>query len=142
MNISQALKQKSCLIRDIKRERDRLFKWNTYVVGSTVPYEANQTYQNWLKLKEELIDLKSKIQMANVGIQEQIFRLSERKDTIENLKMLKCIEGEKVTENYSTTTIEISGITLLERDELIVKLEKEIDQIQNEIEVYNHKTQI
>jgi hypothetical protein len=142
MNISQALKQKSCLIRDIKRERDRLFKWNTYVVGSTVPYEANQTYQNWLKLKEELIDLKSKIQMANVGIQEQIFRLSERKDTIENLKMLKCIEGEKVTENYSTTTIEISGITLLERDDLIVKLEKEIDQIQNEIEVYNHKTQI
>jgi hypothetical protein len=142
MNISQALKQKSCLIRDIKRERDRLFKWNTYVVGSTVPYEANQTYQNWLKLKEELIDLKSKIQIANVGIQEQIFRLSERKDTIENLKMLKCIEGEKVTENYSTTTIEISGITLLERDELIVKLEKEIDQIQNEIEVYNHKTQI
>jgi hypothetical protein len=142
MNISQALKQKSRLIRDIKRERDRLFKWNTYVVGSTVPYEANQTYQNWLKLKEELIDLKSKIQMANVGIQEQIFRLSERKDTIENLKMLKCIEGEKVTENYSTTTIEISGITLLERDDLIVKLEKEIDQIQNEIEVYNHKTQI
>ena len=142
MNISQALKQKSCLIRDIKRERDRLFKWNTYVVGSTVPYEANQTYQNWLKLKEELIDLKSKIQMANVGIQEQIFRLSERKDTIENLKMLKCSEGEKVTENYSTTTIEISGITLLERDDLIVKLEKEIDQIQNEIEVYNHKTQI
>jgi hypothetical protein len=142
MNISQALKQKSCLIRDIKRERDRLFKWNTYVVGSTVPYEANQTYQNWLKLKEELIDLKSKIQIANVGIQEQIFRLSERKDTIENLKMLKCIEGEKVTENYSTTTIEISGITLLERDDLIVKLEKEIDQIQNEIEVYNHKTQI
>jgi hypothetical protein len=142
MNISQALKQKSCLIRDIKRERDRLFKWNTYVVGSTVPYEANQTYQNWLTLKEELIDLKSKIQMANVGIQEQIFRLSERKDTIENLKMLKCIEGEKVTESYSTTTIEISGITLLERDDLIVKLEKEIDQIQNEIEVYNHKTQI
>jgi hypothetical protein len=56
--------------------------------------------------------------------------------------MLKCIEGEKVTESYSTTTIEISGITLLERDDLIVKLEKEIDQIQNEIEVYNHKTQI
>ncbi len=142
MNISQALKQKSCLIRDIKRERDRLFKWNTYVVGSTVPYEAKQTYQNWLTLKEELIDLKSKIQMANVGIQEQIFRLSERKDTIENLKCLNSIEGEKVTESYSTTTIEISGITLLERDELIVKLEKEIDQIQNEIEVYNHKTQI
>ena len=142
MNISQALKQKSRIIRDIQKESNRLYKWNTYTVGSTVPYEAKQTYQNWLTLKEELIQLKSKIHRANEGIQEMIFRLSERKDTIDSLKILNCIEGEKVTENYSNITIEVSSITLLERDKMIKDLENEIDEIQNEIELYNHKTQI
>ena len=142
MNISQALKQKSRIIRDIQKESNRLYKWNTYTVGSTVPYEAKQTYQNWLTLKEELIQLKSKIHRANEGIQEMIFRLSERKDTIDSLKILNCIEGEKVTENYSNITIEVSSISLLERDKIIKDLENEIDEIQNEIELYNHKTQI
>ena len=93
MNISQALKQKSRIIRDIQKEIGRLYKWNTYTVGSTVPYEAKQTYQNWVTLKEELIQLKSKIHRANEGIQEKIFKLSERKNTIESLKSLCCIEG-------------------------------------------------
>ena len=142
MNISQALKQKSRIIRDIQKEIGRLYKWNTYTVGSTVPYEAKQTYQNWVTLKEELIQLKSKIHRANEAIQEKIFKLSERKDTIESLKSLCCIEGEKITESYSNITIEVSSITLLERDKMIKDLENEIDEIQNEIEIYNHKTQI
>ena len=57
MNISQALKQKSRIIRDIQRESSRLYKWNIYTVGSTVPYEAKETYQIWLNLKEELIQI-------------------------------------------------------------------------------------
>lgn len=140
MNITEALKQKSRLIRDIRKERDRLFRWNTYVLGSTVPYEAKPTYENWMMLKKELVTLKSKIQVANVGIQETIFLLSEKKDTLENLKGLKCIEGELVTETYSTQTIEVSGISLLERDRLIQNLETEIDELQNKIEAYNHQT--
>jgi hypothetical protein len=142
MNISQALKQKSKIIRDIKTQRNRLQTWNTYTLGSTVPYEAKETYEKWLELKEELIQLKSKIQKANNGIMDKIFRLSELKDTIDNLQNLMCIEGEEVRERYSMRTVEVSGISLLERDELIKKLENEIDEIQNEIEIYNHKTLI
>lgn len=142
MNISQALKQKSRIIRDIQRGSSRLYKWNIYTVGSTVPYEAKETYQIWLNLKEELILLKSKIYRANEGIQEMIFRLSECKDSVESLKALSCIEGEKITESYSNITVEVSSISLLERDKIIKDLENEIDEIQNEIELYNHKTQI
>jgi predicted ribosome quality control (RQC) complex YloA/Tae2 family protein len=142
MNISQALKEKSRIIRDVSRERDRLFKWNISIDGTTVPYDALECYENWLKLKEDLIQLKSKIQKANTGIMDKIFRLSELKDTIEHLKKLKCIEGELVTENYSNTTIERSRISILDRDQTVQEIEKEIDKIQNEIELYNHITLI
>jgi conjugal transfer/entry exclusion protein len=52
------------------------------------------------------------------------------------------MEGELVTESYSNTTIERSRISILERDQSVQEIEKEIDKIQNEIELYNHITLI
>ena len=142
MNIKQALKHKKKLASKINQEFVKLSTYNSVEAGSNRIYDPKQTMQNWLKMNEELIELKTKIHRANAPVYGKIFKMSELKSQITFLKQLDCTEG-KYTERYrmsETPLIKETVIGRLERDHMILSMEEEIEKIQEELDYHNANT--
>lgn len=141
MNLIKALKSKKKLINDAQKAFKRVSENNTYLEDETKPYNASTEFENYLKLTDELIDLKVKIHLANAPIYSKIFRLSELKSIVSQLRYLNVRESKSVRPD-GTPIATLASINLLERDRLIDKYEAEIETLQEEIEEFNAKTKI
>lgn len=95
-------------------------------------------------LVNKLIDLKLKINEANKGQQENIFRLSELKSEIILWKGLK--GGNEDTTSYLGRDYRPTRIfRVLSKDEIdnkVEELQNKIDKIQTEMDYYNMNTKI
>jgi hypothetical protein len=144
MKLNDSLKEKPKIIREMITTWKKVQENNIYDRGEEVPYDSMEYYEKWLMLKEDLINLKTKIHKKNSEIIHLIVRLSECKDTLTRLKSLKCYHGVQVMESGRRGEMNevsmVSDISLLERDNWIKELELEIISIQNQIGEYNHKT--
>jgi len=93
MNLKQALKRKNRLVGLIAEEYIKVSQYNSVDDVNQRPYSVKEALQNWLKLTDELIELKSKIQIANNKVNDKIFRLAELKTQVKQLKKLDCTSG-------------------------------------------------
>lgn len=142
MNLIKALKTKKKLIKQINTTYSRLSESNSVTVDTVRTYSPEDSYNKWIRLTNELIDLKTKIQLANAPIASKIFRLGELKSMVSSFKHLSTVEG-KITVRYSPESVEyIAYINTLQRDQIIEKWEEEIEQLQEEIEAFNAVTKI
>lgn len=141
MNLIKALKTKKKLINETQKAFKKVNENNTYLEDETKPYNASTEFEKYLTLTNELIDLKVKIHLANAPIYPKIFRLSELKNIVSQLKYLNVRESKTVRAD-GTPIVTLASINLLERDSLIEKYEAEIEQLQEEIEEFNAKTKI
>jgi len=84
MKVKQALKQKKKLATKMNQEFVRVNMYNSVEEGATRVYDVKASMQNWLKMIDELVELKTKIHLANVQmvlkIEEEIERLQEELD--------------------------------------------------------------
>lgn len=146
MTIKQALKHKNKLSKKIAEEILKVSHYNSVEEGFIRPYDINESYQKYFNMVGELVDLKNKIHLANAPVYHKIFRLSELKGMVSNLKQLDCSEG-KVTSRYGRSmgeepTIKTSIISVKMRDEAIETLEAEIENIQEALDHHNATTTI
>jgi hypothetical protein len=78
-------------------------------------------------------------------VYDKIFRLSELKSMVKQLKELDCTEG-KQRQGYRSMSTEpinkVAEIKIPEKDEMIKKWEEEIESIQEELDAHNAKTKI
>jgi hypothetical protein len=117
-------------------------KTNVYHRFKTIGYDPEQAYSEWTSLTEELIDLKTRIHIANVGIVDKIFTLGELKNKAAKLHNISTQEG-LVKDRYSDVTNEyVAYMGLFSRDAAIKELERQIESLQEEIEAYNALTKI
>ena len=86
MNITKSLKLKKKLIKQADVAYDRFSKYNSVDITAETPYDAMTAYQEWIDLTNQLIDLKTKIHLANAPVYGKIFRMSELKSLISKLK--------------------------------------------------------
>jgi hypothetical protein len=144
MNIKQALKLKNKLIKSISENTKLLQQYNTVEVGNPRPYSSTVLMVEISKATDELIDLKSKIHRANAPMFEKIFEMSELKSAIKGLQKLDCTEGKSNRDRYrmESELVLTSEISLVDRNEFIKKLEDRIEQIQDEMDVFNSNTEI
>jgi CII-binding regulator of phage lambda lysogenization HflD len=144
MNIKQALKLKNKLIKSISENTKLLQQYNTIEVGNPRPYSSTVLMVEISKATDELIALKSKIHRANAPMFEKIFEMSELKSTIKALQKLDCTEGKSNRDRYrmESELVLTSEISLVDRNEFIKKLEDRIEQIQDEMDVFNSNTEI
>lgn len=94
------------------------------------------------KIVDALIELKTALYKGNLGIQESLFILGEKKSEIDFYNMLPTREGK---ERHSYQNTEVSWdcvITKEQVDERVKVLEAEIDSLQDVIDSYNHTTKI
>ena len=144
MNLKQALKRKNKLTTIIQQEYMKMITYNSVDVENDKPYSSKLAMENWIGYINELIDLKTAIHRANNPIYDKIFRLSELKSLVKNLRQLNCVEGRE-KDRWSDATkpvIKKAEISILERDNMILNYEKEIDDIQDLLDVFNTTTEI
>ena len=140
--IAKALKEKNKLKNEIAQLQKRLSTYNSIIKGNPRPFDLNKTEQDLTDKISQLVSLKSAINKTNQPIQEKIFRLAEIKGLISFYKKLPVTEG-KSSERYGSETNEyevfFNEAVIGERTN---ELEKEADLIQDELESFNHKTEL
>jgi hypothetical protein len=144
MNIKTALKHKKKLASKINEEFNKMSKYNSVESGANRVYSARESMSNWKELTNELIGLKTKIHLANAKVYGKIFRMSELKSQLSSLKGLDCTEG-KFSDRYGmrdTPIVKEAEIGLLERDQMIMDMELEIEKLQEELDEHNATTTI
>jgi hypothetical protein len=144
MNIKQALKLKNKLIKSISDNTKLLQQYNTVEVGNPRPYSPVKLMGEISKSTYELIDLKSKIHRANAPMFEKIFEMSELKSNIKALQKLDCTEGKSNRDRYrmESELVLTSEVSLVERNEIIKGMEDRIEELQDEMDVFNSNTEI
>jgi polyhydroxyalkanoate synthesis regulator phasin len=75
---------------------------------------------------------------------EKIFEMSELKSTIKGLQKLDCTEGKSNRDRYrmESELVLTSEISLVVRNGKIKNLEERIEQLQDEMDVFNATTEI
>jgi hypothetical protein len=146
MTIKQALKYKKKLASKMNEEFSKLSKYNSVEVGTNRVYNPKESMRKWFEMTNELIELKTKIHLANSVVYGKIFRMSELKSQLSSLKQLDCTEG-KYSDRYGRISgdapiIKEAAIGLLERDTMIASMEEEIEKIQEELDIHNANTSI
>ena len=142
MNIKQALKLKNKLVTQIKEQYDIAKAHNSIEQGNPRRYSALEAIGDADKLATELVELKTKIHLANAPVYDLIFQMSEYKNQIKQLKAIPVDEG-KVTERYgSISTIKEVELNIAERDKLVKELENKIEAIQDKLDTHNATTEL
>ena len=144
MNIKQALKLKNKLIKSISDNTKLLQQYNTVEVGNPRPYSPTLLMGDISKSTYELIEIKSKIHRANAPMFEKIFEMSELKSNIKSLQKLDCTEGKSNRDRYrmESELVLTSEVSLVERNEIIRGMEDRIEELQDEMDVFNSNTEI
>jgi len=144
MNIKQALKEKNKLAKKVTDLMDRTNRNNSMDEGAVRSYDPKESLEQALQMVDDLVNLKTKMHMANAEVYDKIFRMSEYKSLVKYLKTLNCSQGTIVTSRYgdSTTRQMTTVISEVERDALVEKYETLIDNLQTELDTHNATTQI
>ena len=144
MNIKQALKEKNKLAKKVTDLMDRTNRNNSMDEGAVRSYDPKESLEQALQMVDDLVNLKTKMHIANAEVYDKIFRMSEYKSLVKYLKTLNCSQGTIVTSRYGDTTARqmTTVITEVERDGLVEKYETLIDTLQTELDMHNATTQI
>ena len=84
MNIKQALKQKNKLVKKTSDLYNRLNENNSVEEGAVRHYDVDETLTELLNNVDDLIELKTKIHIANMEVYDKIFKMSELKSLLKN----------------------------------------------------------
>lgn len=145
MNIKQALKEKNQLIKELSELMQRIHQYNSVDVEGSRPYSPSKMIEEYSKKVDKLVDLKTKIHLANGPIYNKIFRLSELKNMVSKVKNLDCTDGpsnDYYDRRSDSTIYKICEIDVVSRDTMVKKLEDEIQKIQDDLDEHNYKTKI
>ena len=144
MNIKQALKKKNILVEHIKQEFNRLNEYNSIESGNERAYSPTKSLDNYLKLTEELVLLKSSIHKANQPVYDKIFSLSEYKSVVQHLKSLNCLAGKTTLSRWESTEPRVMEVEIdvVAKDKIVAEFEEKINQIQDELDYFNQTTEI
>lgn len=144
MTIKQALKLKNKLIKQIGENTKLMQEYNSIEVGNERPYSSTELLETISKNTKELADLKSKIHIANTPVLSDIFLMSELKSMAQSLKKMDCTEGKSNKDRYrlESEIVKTSEISLVERNNKIKQLESRIEEIQDQLDVFNATTLI
>lgn len=141
MNLAKALKQKNRLAQKISKFQQEIQKENSLQIDDPRKIKVDDLFMELEEKVKELIKLKIAIFVVSIDMRENILTLSELKSKIVFLQGISTKEG-KVSE-YGDTPIEYSVVydKLFVRDQVSL-CEQNIDNIQDELDRFNHTTEI
>jgi hypothetical protein len=142
MTVKRALKEKNKLVKEINDLYAKIKTYNSVSDDSEKPYSTKELMLNVDSKLNELVELKTKIHLANGPVYGKIFRMAELKSHVSKLSGLDCSSGKQKSWAETEYSNKISEIKIVDRDYLIKVAETEIEALQDELDEFNATTNI
>lgn len=144
MNVAQALKKKARLIKEINDKWLIIKNNNSIISGNLKKFDIPNELGLIEQLTNELVELKTKIHLANAPVYSKIFLMSELKTTLKNVEGINTTEGIMDNGRYGTpsTTFYVADMDEIAKRKYIKDLSDKIDTLQDELDYHNATTQI
>lgn len=143
MNIAQALKEKNRVAANIQKLLRRAILNNVAEKDSPKDYSSKVALTEAQQEMDKLVTLKTAIHEASASVRKKIFRLSELKGMlggIEHFPTTGQINKNRTSGDVMSHTV--AEITTEAHDKFLDETQKEIDKIQEELDAFNHTTNI
>lgn len=146
MKVAKALKEKNKLLKEIGKLRNRVEQYNSLLKGNPVVYDTKSLLKELQEKTEQLVQLKSAVSYTNIPVQEKIFRLAELKALLKFYRNIPVKQG-KAHERYGLmreqNVLEYeSQVKAADVDALAEQAEKEVEALQDELDAFNHTTEL
>ena len=143
MKLHKALKLRKKITGEIAKIKEQICSKNSYVVGNPLRYNIPSLTTTLDEKTNELIKLKCAINKTNNPIQSDIYRLAELKGLVVMWNGASVNEGEQ-TFGYGEKTVLNFKVQVNEeeRDGLLLKIQQEIDDIQEKLDTFNYTTDL
>ena len=151
MNISKALKEKNRIAGRIAKLQAQVAKYNRYKKDSVREFSSRELLKSLQEEWAYLIDIKSKIAKANAGISDKLVQLTEAKaelsfwNGISNTGPSEEIVSESKYLNGTYVNVDVTMICDVSSKDVqtnINRVQKLIEDLQDEIDDYNASTKI
>jgi hypothetical protein len=143
MTLAKALKTKNRLAQKINNLQMEIQQENSFRADSSKRIDVEVLMLELQNATEELIKLKIVIFVASTPMRENILRLSEQKAKIVFLKAINTTEGKDAGRWGGEVEIEYEATydkSYVKQE--VLKCENSIDTLQEELDQFNHKTEI
>jgi len=143
ITLAKALKVKNRLAGRLAKVQVDIQAYNSIPEGQVGQVDVPALVQTREELVGALVSLKTAINDANREAQRDIYELAEKKGTVQFLAGINTRHGPQPAVYPNTT--EVSYVAALKKadvDALVARLEKEIDQVQDRLDQFNHDRKI
>jgi uncharacterized small protein (DUF1192 family) len=141
ISLNKALKLKNRLVGKISNIEDLICAYNSVEAGAE-RFDTLLALALHKLLKGNLVELKSKITLANAPVQNTIYRITELKSDITLLEKVPSKQGTFSNYGSDEKVTYVAKLTKQELDQRIALLQKEIDDLQDKLDEYNGHTTI
>jgi hypothetical protein len=144
VNLAKALKNKNRLVGEVKKVQEIILRENSREITSTSQVDVPEKVKLMNELIDRLIDIKSKITAANIGVYPKLAEMSECKSLMEYYSVVNTRDGKITSRGYNGTeeTIYVASIKQPDVDAIRDTLQKRINNLQDEVDDYNATTYI
>lgn len=142
MKLHKALKLRKKIAGEISKIKEQISSKNSYKEGQPVRYDVPTLLSVLDSKVNDLVRLKYNINRTNDPIQSDIYRLAELKGLIIMWSGVSTEEGSRNFGYAERTIVYKAQINEEEKDALVAKIQKEIDDIQESIDTFNYTTDL
>jgi hypothetical protein len=143
ITLAKALKVKNRLTGRLAKVQADIQAYNSVPEGQAGQVNVPALMQTRGELVDALVGLKTAINDANREVQQDIYQLAEKKATAQFLAGLCTRHGPQPAVYPSTTEVNyVAALKKAEVDALVLRLEKEIDQLQDRLDQFNRDRHI
>ena len=137
--LDKALKVKNRLAGRLARVQADIQAYNSVPEGQADQVNVPALMKTREELVGALVTLKTAINEANREAQRDIYDLAEKKATAQFLAGVNTRHGPQPAVYPSTTEVHyVAALKKADVDTLVARLEKEIDQLQDRLDQFNH----
>lgn len=141
LSLSKALKVKNRLAGRLAKLNATVSAYNCTVEGRRTEVDITEADKQRAALSAALVDLKTSIYEANKGIYRAIVLIGEKKSEVDFLSGLNTKHGEEPHGYQGSVVKYVSVIQKQEVDKRVKQLEKDIDDLQDQIDKYNAESE-
>ena len=143
INLAKALKIKNRLAGRLAKAQIDIQTYNSVPEALADQVNIPVLVKNRDELVEALVGVKTAINEANREVQRDIYELAEKKGMIQFLTGLNTRHGAQPAVYPSTTEVKyVAALKKADVDVQVARLEKEIDQLQDRLDQFNHDRRI
>ena len=143
ITLAKALKVKNRLTGRLARVQADIQAFNSVPAGQADQVNVPALMTARAELVGALVGLKTAINQANREVQRDIYDLAEKKATAQFLAGVNTRHGPQPPVYPSTVEVHyVAALKKADVDGLVAGLEKEIDQLQDRLDQFNHDRRI